>query len=178
MAKLATTTRRLFFALWPAVDTRGALARLRERLPDQCRPIHPEDLHLTLVFLGPVTEDRHRCAESAAERIAARGFELVIDGMGSFARSRVIWCGSEQSPPELIRLVTALQTNLESCGFARESRAFAPHVTLARKARPIQAAPLARPIIWPVDAFVLVESTGNASPPRYRVLRRWPFARG
>jgi 2'-5' RNA ligase len=172
----ARSAERLFFALWPDDETRGRLARVQRKLaPPHGRRVHPADVHLTVVFLGPATPGQRNCAEQVAAEVVAREasvpFELTLDRVGSFPRARVFWCGASVCPAPLLELVLALSRGLADCGFAPERRPYRPHVTLARKARPVVAQELLQPIRWAVDGLVLVTGTGGV--PRYRVLRRW-----
>ena len=167
---------RLFFALWPGDEQRRALARLqRELAPRHSRATHADDLHITLVFLGDVTPEQRACAESAADRVNGRAFELMLDRVGCFPRARVTWCGPSAVTKPLLDLVEALNRELLGCGVRPERRPYSPHATLARKARPIDGRDLERPILWPVDGFSLVASA-DRPPPHYQVLRRWPLA--
>lgn len=168
-------TERLFFAFWPGAEQRLALSRIQQELPRRhFRATHPSDLHITLVFLGDVTPDQRACAEAAAARVTGKPFRLLLDRIGSFPRAGVIWCGPSERPQALLDLAGALNRELLSCGFRPESRPYAPHTTLARKARPIEARVLDDPVVWPVQEFVLV-ITETGAPPRYRVVRRWPL---
>lgn len=164
--------RRLFFALWPDEAVRLQLAGHR---PRHGRRVHPEDLHITLVFLGNLNEARQTELEAAADRIDGEGFELVLDRYGGFRRSRIAWLGASLLPAPLAKLQAALAAAAETSGVAREARDYVPHVTLARDARTGPTAPIV-PIRWPVDSFCLVESAGGREGPRYRVLRRWPLS--
>jgi 2'-5' RNA ligase len=166
---------RLFFALWPGEAQRDALANIQRGLHSQRgRPTHPEDLHVTLVFLGELDADRRACAEEAADRVRAAPFTLTLDRLGCFPRVRVLWCGISSRPQALLDLFDALEGGLLGCGCRPERRPFAPHVTLMRKAQPLPARELAEPIAWPVTAFALVIArTGRR--PRYRVVREWPL---
>ncbi|MFZ1574594.1 MAG: RNA 2',3'-cyclic phosphodiesterase [Chromatiaceae bacterium] len=164
---------RLFLALWPGVAQRLALARVQGALPPRAgRPTHPEDIHLTLVFLGPASSEQRQCAEAAAGRVRGQPFELTLDRVGSFPRARVLWCGADTAPPPLAGLVLALRAALAGCGFALDERPYRPHATLARKAPALEARTLNPPIRWPVDSFVLARGQ-EGPPPRYRILRRW-----
>ncbi len=139
------------------------------------RLTHPEDIPLTLVFLGAISAEQRRRAEAAAGRVRSPVFELTLDRVGSFPRARVVWCGTDRAPAPLDHLVTSLRDELRDCGVPLDSRPFAPHATLARNARPLTARPLDRPIHWPVEAFVLAYGR-EGPPPRYRILRCWPLA--
>lgn len=166
--------QRLFFALWPDQTLRWELVRLWDRLPARGRRVHPEDLHVTLVFLGDVSPERRACAEQVAEMTRGRGFDLTLDRLGSWPQSGILWCGAVQAPASLLDLVHGLQEGLRDCAFTPESRPYVPHVTLARQARPLSAQPLSPPLIWSARDFALVASH-QGEPPHYQVLRRWPL---
>jgi len=167
---------RLFLALWPAPQVQAGLARLLAGLPGgHGKAVHREDLHLTLVFLGEIGEASRACLERAMDGMQGRPFDLVIDQLGHWPRSQVLWCGPAVVPESLQGLVRDLQDRLQGCGFAPERRPYAAHVTLLRHARPQPGRPLIRPLTWPVRDFALVASTPGGPPPRYRVLRRWPL---
>jgi 2'-5' RNA ligase len=100
-----------------------------------------ESTHVTLKFLGDtpiasVPEIAKRMATVANELDA---FELELMGTGAFphwGRPQVVWVGL--SPKEALQnLAARLENDLEPLGFPKESRAYHPHLTLARiKARP------------------------------------------
>ncbi len=169
---------RLFFALWPDARTRKALRSVQDGLrADNGRLTHPADLHITLVFLGNVESGRIPCVEAVAADIHIEPFDLRIDRLDYWRLPRILWCGPASKPPALDALVGDLQEGLQACHFEPERRPYAPHVTLARKARPTKARALDEGLPWPVRDFVLVASLSSAEPPRYEVLRRWPLAR-
>jgi 2'-5' RNA ligase len=168
-------TERLFFALWPGERQRTELTEVQRDLPVRGgRSVHPEDLHITLVFLGDLHAQRRACAEEVADLMYAAPFSLSLDRVGCFPRARVLWCGASQRPQSLLDLLHALNGGLLGCGFRPERRPFEPHVTLAREARPLPARDLEHAITWPVSEFALVIARPGERP-RYRVERRWPL---
>ena len=153
---------RMFLALDLPEDARDRLADWRDELLDgrrDLRPVRPEALHVTLVFLG--WQD-----ESAAERIA----EAAFDALPAAPTPRLAATGVRPVPPKRARLfaldlddedgrATALQAAisnaLEAGGWYRpEKRPFWPHITLARVKRGERrvAAPPDHPAP-PADAF-------------------------
>jgi RNA 2',3'-cyclic 3'-phosphodiesterase len=133
----------MFLALDLPEDARDRLADWRDELLDgrrDLRPVRPEALHVTLVFLG--WQD-----ESAAERIAEAAFGALPEGPSP----RLAATGVRPVPPKRTRLfaldlddaggrATALQgaisDALEAGGWYRpEKRPFWPHITLARVKR-------------------------------------------
>jgi 2'-5' RNA ligase len=167
---------RLFFALWPGDDQRRALTRVQRALPPHHgRDAHPDDLHITLVFLGELDPEQRACAEAAADAVQGESFVLTLNRFGCFPRPRVLWCGADEHPPPLLDLVGALNRGLDPCHIRLDRRPYSPHATLARNAPPLRSFLLDAPIPWPVDGFVLATSR-EGGPPRYRVLRRWRLA--
>jgi 2'-5' RNA ligase len=167
---------RHFFALWPDQGVRERLAREARQAAAQGRLHHQEDLHMTLVFLGPVAEARLRCVEETADRIKSRPFDLHIDTIGYWPRPRILWAGPREIPEPLSQLVFDLQNGLIACGFEPERRRYKPHITLYRKAAKAHPAVIEPAIEWSVGEFVLAVSGGGApGEPRYRLLKRWPL---
>jgi RNA 2',3'-cyclic 3'-phosphodiesterase len=166
---------RLFFALWPSPGVRRELSRLvRQFSKHPGCPHQPEDLHVTLVFLGPVAPSKLDCITQAADRIHASVFNLSLHHLGFWSRPRILWAAPESTPEPLSDLVRGLQDELANCGFEAESRPYRPHVTLLRKSYPVDSEPLEPPIDWAVNEFVLAESANpQAGVRRYRILRRW-----
>ena len=100
-----------------------------------------DKLHVTLKFLGDTPSERRVEIQQLIPRSVSGQppFVLRIAGLGAFPhadRPSVVWAGLPDAEP-LIALAKRLETALEPLGFARESRPFQPHLTLARiKGRP------------------------------------------
>jgi RNA 2',3'-cyclic 3'-phosphodiesterase len=166
---------RLFFALWPGQEQRWAFQEILAALPRRHgREPHPDDLHMTLAFLGEIASDRRACLEQAADRVRTAPFLLLFDRVGYWPRSRILWCGASDRPAPLLDLLAALNGGLRGCGLEPDRRAFAAHVTLARKAPVLGRRDLDPPLLWSVDSFVLAASHLGERP-SYQVLRRWPL---
>ncbi len=95
----------------------------------------PEGIHLTLKFLGQVSDEQVRDVTTA---LAALGpferFAVEVRGFGFFPdarRARVLWAGLE-APPDLAQLAKRVEDSMENVGFPTEARPFTPHLTLAR----------------------------------------------
>jgi 2'-5' RNA ligase len=99
--------------------------------------VEPENIHLTLKFLGNVSAGRiEEIGQAMTE--AVRGttpFSLEVEELGVFPnpkRVQVVWVGLGGEVEKLIRLQQRLDSGLERLGFAPENRRFTPHLTLAR----------------------------------------------
>lgn len=171
------TTQRLFFALWPDDAVREQLRAAQQgMLRGGGRPVHVQDIHVTLAFLGQVEAQRQTCMAQAAAGVRGAPFELVIDRQGYWPRPRVAWCAPAATPEPLRELVQRLNGALRPCGFVPDRRPYSPHVTLFRDSRAVSDGPLAHPVRWPCREIVLVASGNVPDGPRYRVLARWPLA--
>ncbi len=135
---------RTFLAVEPDEETRANLAEavrtLREAAP-RIRWSLPENLHLTLKFLGEVPpadlEDVFRAADAAAA--ATESFLLDIEGLRLFPdprRPRVVSAGCAAGTRELTELAAAVETACAGAGFEPERRPFSPHITLGRIRQP------------------------------------------
>jgi 2'-5' RNA ligase len=113
---------------------------LREKL--RLKWVRPENIHISLKFLGDVDEAREpelRAAlkRAAGTRAAARPLTLQIEGFGvfpDFRRPHVLWAGVAPDPG-LELLQHEVEQAFAPLGFPTEARAFRPHVTLARAGR-------------------------------------------
>ncbi|CAK0771382.1 RNA 2',3'-cyclic phosphodiesterase [Gammaproteobacteria bacterium] len=164
---------RLFFALWPDPDAQRALAGLLGSLAAP-EAQHPEDLHITLAFLGQVSTAILPCLEQIAASLDPGLFRLRLDQMGYWPTPRILWCGPSASPPALLDLAKDLQEGLAACGITPERRRYQPHVTLLRLANGLPNPLPAVDIPWIVREFVLAETLSGATP-HYRILKRWPL---
>ena len=98
--------------------------------------ITPDRLHLTLQFIGEVSEDVAGVIQARLRpALDLPAFELRFDRVGTFPpgrRPRVVWLGIDRGADGLGSLQGAVQRRLEDVPFPRESRAFSPHLTVAR----------------------------------------------
>lgn len=169
--------KRLFFALWPDEPVRKALTRCALRGAGRhAQPVHCDDVHMTLQFLGNVPEERIPALEKVASELVASEFQITLTHLGCWSRPRVAWCAPDETPAALTKLVSDLGRLLADVGYPPEHRPYRAHLTLARKVRSMPETRLAAPIVWKAREFVLVESRAVAEPPRYQVLTRWALS--
>ncbi len=189
---------RIFVAVDPDAAVRSAAARaaraVARRLDgggrEPIRWVAPERLHVTLRFLGEVTE-----ADVGAVRAVLRApfetsaFTVRVSGPGCFPPSgapRVVWLGVGEGGDGMAAARSELDRRLASVGFAPETRPFRAHITLgrmkrwpARSRRDVDRALLAvgpEGAGWLVDRLTLYESRRLQYGARYRVLESTPLA--
>lgn len=146
-----SSTVRAFVAANLDPGLKQAIALVQEQLRATRADVgwvRPENLHLTLKFLGQVAEASvQRIAEAIEAAALGDGpFRLVLAGLGAFPQSRsarVIWVGVEAGAQGLAGLQARLEAQLEPLGFPLEARPFTAHLTLGRVRGPARRAQLA-----------------------------------
>jgi len=169
---------RLFVAIDLPAQVRARLGGLGAGVPG-ARWVDPEQIHLTLRFIGEVDGAVFEDVRLALGAVRAPRFDVMLEGVGHFGdrrRVRALWAGVAPGAA-LNRLAGQIETALVGAGCAPEGRKFKAHVTLAR----LRGAPVSRvadflannalfqagPIT--VDRFQLYSSRLSQSGPSYRV---------
>lgn len=135
---------RLFVAVDIPDETRETIAAAAAELRDEmtaARWVSPENLHLTLKFIGYYPEDRlDRLARELRESGGrCTSFTAALGECGAFpsARSgRVIWVGLSQGTEGAGAVAGKIDSRLEKLGVKREGRPYRGHITLARMRQP------------------------------------------
>jgi 2'-5' RNA ligase len=183
---------RLFLAVDIGDQVRAALADCQQSLkeaPVRVGWVHPEHIHLTLVFLGDVflagLPNLRRFMDETAARMAP--FAVVVAGLGAFGSPRsprVVWAGIFEPPDPLLELQRELGAGLRRLGYRLEDRPFHPHLTLGRVRSARGAGELTSRIESAthkafgrvaVDRILLVRSRLDSPGPRYETLYASPL---
>ena len=177
---------RLFIALpltQPVKERLGQLILLLSEKGGSVKWVAPENIHLTVRFLGD-TDDR--LVPVISENIDAvasqfQTFETMIDRLGGFpsvGRPRVIWAGIENPPEKLSQLAIQMEHRVRKLRFEPEKKTFRSHLTLGRVRRPEGLDQLVgylsdhrlEPIPILLDRLCLFKSTLTPSGPIYERL--------
>ena len=185
---------RLFVAIELDAGNRRAIAAEQARLMatategagSTLRWVRPEHMHLTLAFLGEVSEERVRpLVIVMAEPIQQRPFVLGFGGLGIFpphGAPRVLWLGVIRGVSELRAVQEAVLGRLFGAGSTLPER-FQPHLTLARwragtggrrvRRRSVTDLDQHRELFQlTVESVALIESRLSSAGPAHEVLAR------
>lgn len=177
---------RAFVAVFPPPEVRAeavAAATAATRRPDgrptdRVRWTRPENVHLTLKFLGDVRVESLGALGDALREVCERHapFEAGLAGLGAFPstrRARILWASVGAGARELRFLAADVETALAPLEFEREDRAYAPHLTVGRvRGRPasFELPPIVLDPVFRVESIDLVKSTLTESGPVYEVV--------
>jgi 2'-5' RNA ligase len=183
---------RLFIALDLDDAARAALAAEQKRLAAamhgdggrrSIRWVRPEQMHLTLVFLGEMDETRaDRVIAEIREDVPQAAFDLVFQGIGVFpprGAPTVLWVGASSGAESAIALQSEMARRVARHSVPLETRPFQPHLTLGRwresrsadRERVLTAAP-GQIAALHVDHATLYQSRLSPAGPSYTALAR------
>jgi RNA 2',3'-cyclic 3'-phosphodiesterase len=140
---MAQETMRLFIAIDIDKKIRDALSRLQQKLKTgvdikkgDVKWVEPDNIHLTLKFLGEVKDEKVADICNIVKDIADKykSFDLDIEQLGCFGGriARVIWVGTGTGSDNLIRLAKDIDDHLALAGWGEEEKEFAGHLTICR----------------------------------------------
>jgi len=188
---------RLFVAIFPPESVIQRLMEtirtLAETLPKKAIAwSSPEQIHLTLNFLGGTPRDRIPDLERALAEVCsfAKCHYLEAAGLGCFPtprRPRVVWAGLADPSGALLSLKNKLDERLTELGYAKEERTFQPHLTIGRvkeldAAMRLDVTPAVKEIRersfgrWTVSQVDLMQSVLSPHGALYSVVKSFPLS--
>ncbi|WP_017348501.1 RNA 2',3'-cyclic phosphodiesterase [Pantoea sp. A4] len=171
-------TQRLFFALSLPKPLPQQLVnwRAEQFAAEDGKPVEAANLHLTLAFLGDVSDTTSARLQQAAARIQQPGFQIELNDAGHWPRPGVVWLGCQRAPRGLLQLASLLRSQAARHGCPQSTQPFHPHITLLRHATQRVALP-APGFHWQftVEHFGLYSSSFSRGRTRYKQLARWPL---
>jgi 2'-5' RNA ligase len=168
---------RLFYALFVPSDLHPKLLEVQAKARSYkgWRLTRPEQFHLTLLFMGQVSEDRLDLFSDVGQKVSEQvaPFGVKMGGTGYFPEGGTprVWfvkANGEGLEPLAVGLRQALP------GFAGESEKFKPHITLARKKGPAPRLNTNLDALeFTATEFCLVESELDKTGSKYRIVERF-----
>lgn len=179
---MTATSIRLFVALGVPADVARRLADI-PRTGIEGRWNHPDDLHLTLRFLGDIDPLRVSEIREALGRVRRPSFGVEVGGLGFFDQKRgAVLYARVDSTRKLNALCGDVTDALTPLGFEFGLREFVPHITLARLknarglAQYLDTKGRISPLRWQALEFGLMQSgPPDAAGRHYRTLARYPL---
>jgi len=152
--------------------------------------VRPENLHVTMRFLGEMTDEQRQMLADVLARIAGnfQPIPIALSGLGAFpsiSAPRVVWVGISQGQDPLVQLAGQLEDAVVALGMPRDTRRFTAHVTLGRVRTPRHRAQLVaslRDLTWTppgpfiADHLTLFQSQLTSSGAIYTPVFTAPFS--
>lgn len=143
---------RAFIAIELPEETRDKLSALQQELKASgadVKWVRPENIHLTLKFLGEINEKQVELIKGIIDTAAGkrRAFRVRVSSLGAFPRiesPRVVWIDIEEGDEEVKGIAAELQENISWAGIPKEERPFSSHITIGRIRSPINRDKLVR----------------------------------
>jgi 2'-5' RNA ligase len=131
---------RIFIAVEIPSEIKSALKALQTDLRRAGADVSwtaPENMHLTLKFIGEVEETRIVEIEKVCDALGAEftPFTLKLNGTGVFPNARqprVLWAGLSGEVEIVVEMHKRFDERLALMGFKREEKGFHPHLTIGR----------------------------------------------
>lgn len=172
------STRRLFFGIGLPTTIQQEIIAWRASAfnADAGRPLAAANLHLTLAFLGEISDEKASAISRLAARIRQPPFTLHLDDAGHWPRPGVVWLGPRQAPRGLVQLAELLRSQAARSGCYQSPHPFHPHISLLRNATRSIAMP-PRNFHWQFDVeqFSLLQSTFKQGHSSYKIVESWPL---
>lgn len=182
---------RTFIAIELPKEIKEALSRLQEQLKESgadVKWVEPENIHLTLKFLGERDEKKVKQISATLEETAVNHYTYSarISSLGSFPKidsPRVIWVGIEKGDEETKKIAWELEEKIAKAGIPKEEREFSSHITIGRTRSPANKEKLVAALKnqseklitenleFTVGKITLFESTLTPKGPVYTVLK-------
>jgi len=99
------------------------------------KPVEPQNIHVTLRFLGNITPSMVEKIYEEMKKVQFVPFDVKIHGVGAFPDvryPRVCWAGITEGADQLKSIFSQLEPRLQGLGFAADPKGFSPHLTIAR----------------------------------------------
>jgi 2'-5' RNA ligase len=172
---------RLFFALWPDVETRAQIANAAAalRFAGDARPVPRENYHMTLAFVGEVTASQLAVLQQIGGSQRASVCTIEFDAYDYWPDSQVAVAIAREAPAALVELWTQLHQDLTlrraALNLKRPRSSLRPHITLARKVVQAPVPQAMSPFHWNARSFSLVRSDTGGARSVYTVVDTWPL---
>lgn len=150
--------RRMFLTVWPNEAQIEQLYQLQGDYIGCGKEVSPENLHMTLLFMGDMLDKEVDCLIESAKDLVVRPFSISLDRLGYFPKTKIFYVAPSVIPEELTGLQRGLRSCAQYCGVRQLSKRYLPHVSLQRKSEIPSSNPSFSPIEWGIDEFHLVES--------------------
>ncbi len=168
---------RLFFATFPDPETCRKIAAAAHALDLKGAPryLPPENYHVTILFLGEVSDTHLPSVRELGEAQRVECFPLRFDRWEYWQDARAVVASSPDRPPSFMGLRATLAAGLARRGVPFDDKPLCPHVTVARKIAQAPVLAQVSEVSCAFRSFSLVSSVTTPGGSAYTVVGTWPL---
>jgi 2'-5' RNA ligase len=172
-------THRIFFAIELNQAVKTKLLGFQDRLLTiDANPIKAENFHITLCFLGNVSEPKIESILDGLNAPSMASFKVSIRHPLYFSSSKIMGLSVDYGKNQLTQLKSHIENQLQTIAhFDLEKQPYKPHVSLFRK---VEQLPEHLPVFgqdFPIDSFCLMASVPTKKSVRYEVIEEWRLSK-
>lgn len=175
---MCTNKQRLFFAVDISAHDKALIHQWwqQQGIVD-VRAITPTNYHITLAFLGMLTEQQKKkfielVTNYTANNVFASNYSITLAKLAYFKKPQVAYLTFKSFPTTLVALANFISQQAKTMGLFQEERAFLPHISIARKVKhPLSIMQLNHAIT--INSFSLYHSESTNDGVKYTALKRW-----
>ena len=183
---------RAFIAIELNKETQAYLAGVQSELKKteaNIKWVKPENIHLTLKFLGNITPSQITRIKEILREISQENteFSIELSKVGVFPKKespRAIWIGISSNQDKVIKIAEGLEEKLLSTGVPKEKKSFHPHITIGRVksnlnrqvlVEKLKSLDMPQKSSQSVNKLTLFKSTLTSNGPIYQILKESSF---
>ena len=178
---------RMFIAIPLSEQVTAELSALSMQLRSRDNSMRwsaPESWHITLQFLGNISQDQYTCVVSRLSELHSPNISITLRSFGFFERAGIFYIDVQNTKP-LLALQQSVTAATAVCGLTVENWPYHPHITLARSKGKqgikalnqlkVRLPRSPRFTSFVAESFLLYESFTGPPGPRYEVRERFTF---
>ena len=176
---MRTQTHRIFFAVDLPAEIKTKLLTFQDRLITlDANPISAENFHITLSFLGDVSENKIESVLDHLKISSFESFKVKLEYPLFMSQSNILALEVDDGKTELTNLKNSIEKKLQTIShFNIEKRNYKPHVSLFRKVEKIRDDLPSCKLSFTVNSFCLMASLPTKKSVRYEIIEQWQLAR-
>ncbi|MGI2258795.1 RNA 2',3'-cyclic phosphodiesterase [Shewanella sp. GXUN23E] len=170
--------RRLFLGFAPTPAQVVQLSALQRDCQSSGQPVNQANLHMTLVFLGMVSQEQEQQLRDAVAGLPRCRFSVTLDQLVYWQGAKVLCLSGTVMDPALKQLAHCAGQLAARLGLHQSEHPFTPHITLSRKAKSLPAKVVPPSISLQPDSLHLYLSHNPGDGVRYDIIQSWPLRSG
>lgn len=148
----------MFLGFWPNEEQIDQLYAIQSVYAQMGRAVLPENFHITLLFLGNVSNQGVDNLRHGLSSLRVQPFTVQLDRFGYFDKTKIFWIGPTHVPTQMSDLFRYVRQHAQRCDIRHLTKKYTPHATLLRQCEGLSTQPIKQAIEWPIDEFHLIES--------------------